>query len=48
MKGLGVGICVWAMGKGGLGMNVCECLGPGMIGFRGWVSMSIGAMGERG
>ena len=28
-------------------MALCECLGPGVKGFRGWVSVSIGAMGKR-
>ena len=42
-----MGVCVWAMGKGGLEMGISECLGPGVKGFRGWVSGSIGTMGER-
>ena len=33
---------------GHLGMGVCEHLGPGLKGFKGWVSVRIGAMGERG
>ena len=41
MKGLGVGVCVWAMSEGGLGMCFCECLQPGKKGFRRWVCVSI-------
>ena len=36
-----MGVCVWAMGKGGVGMGVSECLGPWVKGFRGWVCISI-------
>ena len=36
-----MGVCVWAMGEGGVGMGVCECLGPWLKGFRGWVCVSI-------
>ena len=35
------------MAEGGVGMGICECSGPVVKGFRGWVSVSIGAMGER-
>ena len=28
-------------------MGICECLWPGVKGFRGWVSVSTGTMGER-
>ena len=41
-----MGVCVWTMGEGAVEMGICECLGPGVKGFRGWVSVSIGAMGE--
>ena len=47
LKGIGIGVCVWTMGEGGIEMGICECLGPWVKGFRGWVSVSIGAMGER-
>ena len=42
-----MGVCVWTKGEGGVEMGICEYLGPGVKGFRGWVSVSIGAMGER-
>ena len=32
-NGLGVGVCVWAMGEGSVGMGVWECLDPYMKGF---------------
>ena len=35
------------MGEGGAEIGFCKCLWPGVKGFRGWVSVSIGAMGER-
>ena len=42
-------VCVWAMGEGGVGMGVLECLGPWVKGFRVWVCVSIvGHGGERG
>ena len=44
-NGLGLGVCVWAMGKRGVGMGVLECLGPWVKGFRGWVCVSIGGHG---
>ena len=47
LKGIEMGVCVWTMGEGGIEMGICECLWPGVKGFRGWVSVSIGAMGER-
>ena len=47
VKGDSDRVCVWSMGEGGVEMGICECLGPGVKGFRGWVSVSIGAMGER-
>ena len=42
-----MGVCVWTMGEGVVEMGICECLGPGVKGFKGWVSVSIGAMGKR-
>ena len=47
-KGLGVGVCVWAMGEGGVGMGVWECLGPWVKGFRGWMCVSIKGHGWNG
>ena len=46
LKGIGMGVCVWTMCEGAVEMGICECLGPGVKGFRGWVSVSIGAMSE--
>ena len=37
-----MGVWVLAMGEGGVGMSVRECLGPWVKGFRGWVCVSIG------
>ena len=43
-----MGVCVLAMGEGGVGMSVWECLGPWVKGFRGWVCVSIGGDGWNG
>ena len=37
-----MGVWVLAMGEGGVGMSVWECLGPWVKEFRGWVCVSIG------
>ena len=40
-----MGVCALAMGEGGVGMGVLECLSPWVKGFRGWVCVSIGGHG---
>ena len=37
-----MGVCVLAMGEGGVGIGVWECFGPWVKGFRGWMCVSIG------